>query len=82
MADWTVAAAKAKLSELVTRAHSDGPQAITRHGRPVAVVVSTAEWERKTRRSGSLADFFAASPLRGTRVKATRTRLGVRISRK
>jgi len=28
------------------------------------VVVSAEEWENKTRRKGSLADFFAESPLR------------------
>jgi predicted oxidoreductase len=30
--------------------------------------VSADEWERRTRRAGSLADFFAASPLRGSGV--------------
>ena len=61
---WTVAAAKAHLSALLERARGRGPQLITRNGRPAAVVVAPEEWERKTRRSGSLADFFAASPLR------------------
>ena len=31
-----------------------------------AVVVSAEEWARKTRRVGNLAEFFAASPLRGS----------------
>ena len=60
---WTVAEAKAKFSELIDRA-SRGPQTITRNGRTAAVLVSAEEWERKTRRSGNLAEFFAASPLR------------------
>ncbi len=60
---WTVAEAKAHLSELLERAASQ-PQVITRRGRRAAVVVSVEEWERKTRRVGSLADFFAGSPLR------------------
>jgi len=63
---WTVAEAKAKLSEVIQRAVKDGPQEITRHGEPTAVVVSAEEWERKTRRKGNLAEFFANSPLRGT----------------
>jgi prevent-host-death family protein len=63
---WTVAEAKAKLSEVIQRAVKDGPQKITRHGEPAAVVVSAEEWERKTRRKGNLAEFFANSPLRGT----------------
>jgi prevent-host-death family protein len=61
---WSVADAKARLSELLDRAISDGPQAISRRGREIAVVVSIEEWHRKTVRSGSLAEFFAASPLR------------------
>ena len=60
---WTVAEAKAKLSELIERARANGPQTITRSGRNAVVVVSVEEWERKTRRRGNLAEFFAASPL-------------------
>jgi len=61
---WTVAEAKAKFSEVLNRARSRGPQAITRHGQLTAVIVSAEEWERKTSRIGNLAEFFAASPLR------------------
>jgi prevent-host-death family protein len=64
-ASWTVASAKAHFSDVLERARLHGPQTITRHGRPTAVIVAAEEWERKTRRSGSLADFFATSPLRG-----------------
>jgi prevent-host-death family protein len=69
---WTVAEAKAKLSEVIERAQLAGPQAITRNGRKAVVVVATEEWERKTKRAGSLAEFFAASPLRGSRMKTRR----------
>jgi prevent-host-death family protein len=61
---WTVAQAKAKFSEVIDRAMSEGPQTITRNGRTAAVVVDAEEWNRKTKRVGTLADFFAASPLR------------------
>jgi len=71
---WSVAEAKARLSELIERARSGGPQAITRKGRKAVVVVSAEEWERKTRRSGDLAAFLAASPLRGSRLKVERIR--------
>lgn len=64
MSTWTVAEAKAKLSEVIASACKAGPQTITRNGRTTAVVVSAEEWDRKTRRSGNLAEFFAASPLR------------------
>ncbi|HTG32669.1 MAG TPA: type II toxin-antitoxin system Phd/YefM family antitoxin [Thermoanaerobaculia bacterium] len=56
--------AKAHLSEVVESALKKGPQIITRHGRKAVVVVAAEEWERKTQRQGTLADFFAASPLR------------------
>ena len=61
---WTVAQAKAKFSELIERARSSGPQTVTRSGRTAAVVVSADEWERKCKRTGNLAEFFAGSPLR------------------
>ena len=61
---WSVADAKARLSELLDQAISDGPQAITRRGREIAIVVSVEEWHKKSRRTGSLAEFFATSPLR------------------
>jgi prevent-host-death family protein len=43
--NWTVARAKAKLSELIERAQSE-PQTITRNGKPSVVVVSAEEWQR------------------------------------
>lgn len=49
---------------MVDNALKKGPQVITRHGRKAVVVVAAEEWKRKTKRQGSLADFFAASPLR------------------
>ncbi|MBV9112821.1 MAG: type II toxin-antitoxin system Phd/YefM family antitoxin [Hyphomicrobiales bacterium] len=60
---WTLANAKSHLSEVVDRAQR-GPQIITRHGKPRAVIVSTKEWARKTARRGTLAEFLLASPLR------------------
>ena len=61
---WTVADAKARLSELIATARREGPQTITRNGRPTVVLVPVEEWERKTTRSGSLAEFLLKSPLR------------------
>jgi prevent-host-death family protein len=63
---WATAEAKAHFSELVERALHDGPQTVTRNGRKAVVVVSAEEWERQTKRRGTLADFFAASPLVGS----------------
>ena len=71
-ASWTVVEAKAKFSEVISKAEAEGPQTITRNGRKTAVIVSAEEWERKTRRKGSLADFFAASPLRDSGIDVRR----------
>jgi len=71
---WTVAQAKAKLSEVLDQAETHGPQVITRNGRKTAVIVSADEWERRTRRAGSLAEFFAASPLRGSGLTLKRSK--------
>lgn len=70
---WTLAGAKARLSEVVDRAQA-GPQTITRNGKPSAVIVSAEEWARKTARKGSLAEFLLASPLRGTDLELERER--------
>jgi prevent-host-death family protein len=79
---WTVAEAKAKFSELIERAMSEGPQTITRKGRTAAVVVGAEEWRRKTARIGNLAEFLAASPLPGSSLKVRRLKQPLRnISR-
>ncbi len=75
---WTVAEAKAKFSEVVDRARTAGPQTITKNGRTAVVIVSAEEWDRKTRRSGNLAEFFAESPLRGSELKIARSKSGAR----
>jgi len=69
---WTVAEAKAKFSEIIDRAMSEGPQTITRNGTTAAVVVGAEEWQRKTKRVGNLAEFFAESPLRESGLKIGR----------
>jgi prevent-host-death family protein len=69
---WGVARAKAQFSEMIDRALSEGPQTVTRRGRTEVVVVSADEWERKTKRKGNLAEFFANSPLRGSGIRVAR----------
>jgi prevent-host-death family protein len=71
---WTVAEAKAKLSEVIEQALSRGPQIVTRSGRKAVVIVAAEEWDRKTRRKGNLAEFFAASPLGESGLKVRRSK--------
>jgi len=75
---WTVAEAKAKFSELLDKAKSEGPQKITKHGRTTAVVVAAEEWDRKAERRGNLAEFLASSPLRGSGFKIKRLPMRLR----
>lgn len=75
---WTLADAKAHLSEVVDSALKKGPQVITRRGRKAVVVVAAEEWERKMARHGTLADFFAASPLQDSGLELARPPEGPR----
>jgi prevent-host-death family protein len=71
---WSVAQAKARFSELIESALNEGPQVITRNGVETAIVVSIEEWEKKTKRKGTLAEFFANSPLRNSGLSTERTK--------
>lgn len=64
MTQWQLYEAKAKLSELIDRALSEGPQVINRDGVEVAVVMSVAEYSRLVAVKPRLGDFFLNSPLR------------------
>lgn len=77
---WTVAQAKAKLSEVIDKARHKGPQLVTRNGKGAVVVVDAAEWERIQKRAkrGSFADFLLNSPLRGSGIEITRLAAGLR----
>jgi prevent-host-death family protein len=65
MRTWQIQEAKAHLSELVRQTEETGPQAITWHGREVAVLISKAEYERLTGAGQSLVDLIRRSPLFG-----------------
>ena len=74
---WTVATAKARFSQVIERARARGPQTITRHGRPAAVVLAPEEWERNTPRVGTVGDAFGSSTLRVADDLAIEQRTGV-----
>lgn len=65
MQSWQMREAKTKLSELVTLAREVGPQAITRRGKPVAVLVSIDAFKLLSHQGESLAAFMQRSPLVG-----------------
>ena len=62
---WQIQNAKNKLSEVITRALTQGPQLITRHGEKTVVIVSYVEYEKMRKSQGKLSEFFRASPLAG-----------------
>ena len=64
MATWPLQDAKNKLSELVDRVIQQGAQTITRHGKPVAVVIS-AEAYARLHPSETLADILNDCPVNG-----------------
>jgi len=79
-ASWRLQDAKARFSELVRLAHSDGPQHVTLHGRDAVVVIDAQEFQRlKGERTGQLLiDALQASPHRDIAIAPRRSAMPVR----
>ncbi len=69
---WQIQDAKNKLSEVITRALTQGPQVITKHGEKTVVVVSYVEYEKLRKSQGKLSEFFRQSPLAGSDLDLSR----------
>ena len=80
LARWRLQDAKARFSELVRLAHSDGPQHVTLHGRDAVVVLDAGEFRRlKGERTGRLLiDALQASPHRDIEIEPRRSVMPVR----
>lgn len=80
---WRLQDAKARFSELVRMAHSDGPQHVTLHGRDAVVVVDADEFNRlKGARTGELlVEALQASPHRQIGIEARRSAMPVRAAK-
>ncbi len=63
--DWQLQKAKAKFSEVVQRAIEDGPQTVTRRGKPAVVVVAAEEFERLREQTPTLKALLLECPLEG-----------------
>lgn len=46
MKTWQVQEAKSRFSELLRASAEEGPQIVSHHGKPTAVVVPIAQWQR------------------------------------
>lgn len=77
---WKLQDAKARFSELVRKAKTEGPQRITVHGREEVVIVSVEEFRRvKGEPTGrALVELLQDSPLRDINVERERSRTRVR----
>lgn len=63
MCSWKMKEAKAKLFDVIKYAESEGPQGITLHGRPVAVVMTRTLYDQLTGNERSFVEFMQQSPL-------------------
>jgi len=77
---WALRDAKARFSEVVRKARSEGPQRITVRGREEVVVISVEEYGHlKGVQSGQgLVDLMQASPFRDVTIDHESTRAPVR----
>ena len=60
---WQLQRAKAQLSKLIDTTATRGPQTVTRHGRPAAVVLSAAAYQRLRRKQGDFKSFLRRAHL-------------------
>jgi len=65
MRKWQLQEAKARLSEVIKQASTEGPQTITLRGEPTAVVISKDEYERFKHPRENCVIFMRKSPLYG-----------------
>jgi prevent-host-death family protein len=77
---WSLQNAKARLSEVVRKAKTEGPQRITIHGREEVVVVSVEEYRRVSGQptGKALVALMQASPLRGVKIERSKAQSPVR----
>jgi antitoxin Phd len=59
---WQLQDAKNRFSEVVEQARRNGPQFITRRGADAAVVVSSEDWAKLTRRRSPLIEVLRRAP--------------------
>lgn len=65
MQTWQLQEAKSKFSEVVKRSQNQGPQNITVHGEPVAVLLSRRDYLKLIHPKPSLVELLRTSPLAG-----------------
>ena len=69
---WQLQEAKNKFSSLVDRAHHDGPQFVTKHGKESVVILAIEDYQKLSRPKSDLLSFFKSSPLSGINLDPVR----------
>ncbi len=59
---WQVQEAKNHFSEVIERALTEGPQTVTRHGKPVVRVVAVTEGEAQAPADDGFLEFLLSAP--------------------
>jgi prevent-host-death family protein len=72
MHTWQLQEAKAKLSEVVRFANTEGPQSILVRGEECAVVLSRKEYETLSKKKMSFVEFMQSSPFKDIDLDLTR----------
>jgi prevent-host-death family protein len=72
MMKWQIQEAKARFSEMVERTLREGPQIVTRHGKPVAVLVKAEQYRRLRAGNKTFKALLASAPLQGVEIGRSR----------
>jgi antitoxin Phd len=70
--EWQIQEAKVGFSEMVERTIKEGPQTVTRCGKPVAVLVSVDEYQRLRTGGKGFKALLASAPLEGIEIRRSR----------
>lgn len=71
---WQLQEAKNKFSFVVKQATEQGPQFITVHGKPSAVLLSVEEYQILTKPDKKLSEFLMESPLQYEEIELVRSK--------
>lgn len=72
---WRLRDARDRFSELVEKALTEGPQHVTRRGRPAVVVISEAEYQTLVKPGRSLAEYLLSAPKVGFEIERMNLKL-------
>jgi prevent-host-death family protein len=72
--EWQLQEAKNRFSEVVDKAAREGPQVVTRRGKPAAIILSPDGYRRLVQPKENLVRFFQRSPLAGMDLDVERSR--------